>query len=210
MVKEGAGSFHGFEEFQAESIIESTVQWRSFDAEYAKGLASGDTETEHHFAAYFGELLSIKLRSRLRSSHLIEDVKQETFLRVLTAFRQKGGIENPQALGSYVNSVCNNVLLELYRAQSRIDGPPEDRASSDVDAETRLVGEEERAQVRLVLSELPNKDRQLLRWLFFEERNKDEVCRRLKVDREYLRVLVHRAKLRFRAGFLNRRTMSAG
>jgi hypothetical protein len=36
----------------------------------------------------------------------------------------------------------------------------------------------------------------------FEGRDKDEVCRELNVDRGYLRVLLHRAKARFRTGFM--------
>jgi RNA polymerase sigma-70 factor (ECF subfamily) len=38
----------------------------------------------------------------------------------------------------------------------------------------------------------------LLRWLFFDERDKDDICRELNIDRNYLRVLLHRAKNRFR------------
>ena len=34
--------------------------------------------------------------------------------------------------------------------------------------------------------------------MFLEERSKDEICREFGVDREYLRVLVHRAKNRAR------------
>ena len=41
----------------------------------------------------------------------------------------------------------------------------------------------------------------MLRWLFFDERDKDGICRELNVDRNYLRVLVHRAKMRFRERF---------
>ena len=38
--------------------------------------------------------------------------------------------------------------------------------------------------------------------LFVEERDKDDICRSLQIDRGYLRVLLHRAKQRFRAAFL--------
>ncbi len=48
--------------------------------------------------------------------------------------------------------------------------------------------------VRKVLEGLPEKDRRLLHALFIEDRDKDEVCREFKVDRNYLRVLLHRAK----------------
>lgn len=179
------------------------MQRQSFDAEYVRRLAHSDPETERDFVAYFGELLAIKLRSRLRAPEQIQDVIQETFLRVLKTLRQSG-IESPEALGSFVNSVCTNVLFELYRAQSRMADPVEDRESGETPADTAMADEEVRTQVRSVLSELPEKDRKILRWLFFDERDKSEVCRTLQVDREYLRVLVHRAKQRFRTDYLRR------
>ena len=37
-----------------------------------------------------------------------------------------------------------------------------------------------------------------LKAIFFEEKEKDEVCREFGVDRGYLRVLLHRAKQSFR------------
>jgi RNA polymerase sigma-70 factor, ECF subfamily len=43
-----------------------------------------------------------------------------------------------------------------------------------------------------------------LREVFLEERDKDEVCRDYGVDREYLRVLLHRAKQSFKAGYLKK------
>lgn len=188
--------------FRASRCIIDDVQRQSFDALYLERLTNADEATERDFAAYFGELLTIKLRSRLRSAHLIEDVKQETFLRVLKALRQKHALANPQALGSFVNSVCNNVLFELYRAQSREAEPPEDRPTGEKGAETEMVDEEGRTQVRRVLAEMPEKDRKILRWIFFEERDKDAICNHLNVDREYLRVLLHRAKMRFRSDYL--------
>ncbi len=138
------------------------VQRQSFDADYVQRLINSDSVTERAFVAYFGELLALKLRSRLRSPELIQDVSQETFLRVLRTLRQSG-IDNPEALGAFVNSVCNNVLFEVYRAQARTTEALEDRASEDTAADTTMVEEEERVQVRSVLSELPEKDRKLLR-----------------------------------------------
>ena len=97
-----------------------------FDRGYLDRLSSGDPETEAHFTRYFRELLLIKLRSRLRSAALVEDAIQETFLRVLRAVRQPGGIQSPGGFGSFVNSVCNNVLFELYRSHSRLSSLGDD------------------------------------------------------------------------------------
>ncbi len=184
-------------------IIAVIVQRQSFDAEYVRRLIQSDPATESDFVAYFSELLAIKLRSRLRAPDLIQDVIQETFLRVLRTLRQSG-IDSPEALGSFVNTTCTNILFEVYRSQSRVADPVEDRVSDEISADAAMAGEEERVQVRSVLSELPEKDRKILRWLFFDERDKGEVCRVLQVDREYLRVLVHRAKQRFRTDYLRR------
>ena len=178
------------------------MERQTFDAEYVARLISRDGETERHFTRYFDELLSIKLRSRLRSAHLIEDVKQETFLRVIGALRRNGGIEKPGALGAFVNTVCNNILFETYRNEARFTEDAEERVTPEADAETAIAQRQEREAVRMVIAELGEKDQNILRWIYLEDRDKDEICRRFNVDREYLRVLVHRAKQRFRDAYV--------
>ena len=91
---------------------------------------------------------------------------QETFQRVLSKLRT--GVENPEALGAFVNSVCNHVLFELYRQQSRTAEPPADRPSEELPPEALLIDEEQREAVLRALAELPEKDCRILRWLFYE------------------------------------------
>jgi RNA polymerase sigma-70 factor, ECF subfamily len=180
------------------------VNFVTFDEEYLRLLTEGDPVTERHFVSYFSELIRIKLRSRLRSAHLIEEVRQETFLRVLNTLRRRGGLQHADRLGAFVNTVCNNVLMEVLRAETRTHPYPDeefDPADNKVDVENELVTEERKKLVRTVLASLPPKQRDLLRMVFFEEKDKEEVCRELNVDREYLRVLIHRAKECFRTSF---------
>src|ERR1051326_744356 len=172
----------------------------SFDHEYVERLKKGDPEIERHFSAYFGELLLIKLRARLHSPQAVEDLRQETFLRVLIALRRKNNLHSPESLGAFVNSVCNNILREWYRSQSQgqLSFDNFEIADGQMSAESTLVIEERKQQVRRVLEKLSEKDRELLRQVYFNDVDKDEICRRFGVDREYLRVLVHRTKARFR------------
>jgi RNA polymerase sigma-70 factor (ECF subfamily) len=173
----------------------------SFNQEYLQRLRDGDPETQRHFTRYFGELLNIKLRNRVRSPHLIEEVRQETFLRVLLIVR-RDGIAHPDRLGAFVNSVCNNVVLEVFRNETRSLPMPESVPEVMDEApnpEAAAFSIEQKSQIRRILEALPAKDRDLLRQIFLEERDKDEVCKTFQVDREYLRVLLHRAKARFRA-----------
>jgi RNA polymerase sigma-70 factor (ECF subfamily) len=175
-----------------------------FDSTYIDRLIAGDGETERHFTSYFGDLIALKLRSRLRSPALVEDVKQETFLRVIRTLREKGVASAP-SLGAFVNAVCNNVLFETYRAQTKARlGEPEPLHTLEAPAESvesTLVDRAEHARVRRALAELPERDQQLIRWLFFEDQPKDEICKRLGIDRQYLRVMLHRVKGRFRDVF---------
>ena len=176
----------------------------SFDGDYVQRLIAGDPDTERHFTDYFGDLLTLKLRARLRSPAQVDDARQETFVRVLTTLKKKGGLATPESLGAFVNSVCNNVLLETYRGSGRhdqLDDESEGPAAGAPSPEWRILQGEERGQVRAAMAGMPEKDRELLRYLFFEERSKDDVCRELNVDRDYLRVLFHRAKQRFRERF---------
>ncbi len=176
------------------------MQFQLFTGEYVQRLTQGDPETEHHFIGYFSELLSIKLRRTLRSYHAIEDVRQETFLRVFRTLRSRG-LASPERLGAFVNGVCANVLAEHYRSATRhppVPGGKVDAPGSGPDPEYECVTEERKRCVRHVLGTLPARDREILSLIFLEEQEKDEVCRLYRVDRNHLRVLLHRAKNRFR------------
>jgi RNA polymerase sigma-70 factor, ECF subfamily len=176
----------------------------SFDAAYVRLLTDGDADTEQHFHTYFGRLLLLKLRQRLRSPAEILDARQETLMRVLISLRQKRSLEHPERLGAFVNAVCNNVLLEMGRTSRRtvllsdMAEPDIPSAVTDENPETTLVTAERQARVRDALDLLPERDRRLLREVFLNEEDKDVVCKEFGVDREYLRVLLHRAKARFK------------
>jgi len=176
----------------------------SFDDDYVRRLREGDRWTEAHFLRYFGELMLVKLRGRVRTMSRLEDIRQEVFLRVFRALRAPEGLRDGRKLGAFVNSVCNNVLLESFRKSGRTEALPEtvERMADAGDSiEQTLVTAETKAKVRRVLGELEPRDAKLLRALFFDERPKDEICAEFGVDREYLRVLVFRAKEKFRAAY---------
>jgi RNA polymerase sigma-70 factor (ECF subfamily) len=185
---------------------DNALEFFAFDNSYLERLRAGDFRTQEHFVNYFSELMRLKLRSRLRSEQAIDDVRQETFARVFAALRSGGGIREPERLGAFVNSTCNNVLLETYRNSARHPSPGEEEGDElpepAADALQQLIQKQTQENVRRVIEELPEKDRRLLREVFLEERDKDQVCRDYGVDRNYLRVLLHRAKQNFRSLYL--------
>jgi len=181
-------------------LVERTpVDFYSFDQEYLRRLGAHDPATEAHFVAYFSERLRITLRARGVDVSTIEDVRQETFCRVWGALKS-GSVNNPQGFGSYVHSVCKNVLSESRRDNYRNQHDSlefNDVPDEKLGLEELMQLSEHRELVRAILDELPERDRHLLQARFFEDRDNEEVCGDFGVDRDYLRVLFHRAINRF-------------
>jgi RNA polymerase sigma-70 factor (ECF subfamily) len=188
------------------STILKSLSKTPFDNEYLTRLREGDADTERHFVIHFSNAIRLSLRYRLRSWQLIDDIRQETFLRVLNFLRSDKIMDHPERLGAYVHSVAINVMMELLRASTRHPAMPDDAhelADQSVNPEHEAVTQERKEMVRGILDDLPEKDRLILRAIFLEDADKDDVCKRFDVNRDYLRVMLHRAKIRFKAALDN-------
>ncbi len=173
----------------------------SFDKAYVDRLRDGDPQTEKHFVAYFGQILGIMLRARMLPPERVDDVRQETFSRVISTLRREGGVKQPERFGAFVNSVCKNVYYENYRESNRSQPLMDSHLETPdkiIDLERSLITQETKELVREILGEMSQRDRDLLKAVFLEEGDKDEICKQFGVDRDYLRVRVHRAKERFK------------
>jgi RNA polymerase sigma-70 factor (ECF subfamily) len=180
------------------------LDFHQFNETYLHGLRAQDVTTEAHFVSYFSKILQNKLRRRLACPEHIKDVQQETLLRAWAAVQAEGGIRQPERFGAFVSSVCNNILRESYRARARtraLDDLQADPTDQSLAPDGVLLAAETKKQVQQVLAKLSAKDRNILHAVFFEQRDKDEVCCELGVSREYLRVLLHRAKQQFVAEY---------
>jgi RNA polymerase sigma-70 factor (ECF subfamily) len=183
------------------------VHFQTFDDGYLRRLRDGDSQVEQHFADYFGELILLKLRRRVRTRQLLEDIRQETLCRVLRAVREKNEVADARKLGAYVCGVCNYVTLELTRGENKYEAAERDfdeLPDPTQDPDAPLIDEDRRRDVQRTLAELEDRDRNLLRAVFLEELSSGEVCRRFDVEPGYLRVLVFRAKARFRQAYTRR------
>ncbi|HEY6249250.1 MAG TPA: sigma-70 family RNA polymerase sigma factor [Candidatus Angelobacter sp.] len=177
----------------------------AFDSDYLKALRRGDPAIEAHFVDHFSPILLRTLRRKVRSADQAREVRQETFLRVLAAVRSGRGVDKPERFGVFVIGVCNNIVREIYREQSRCMALSELETEPVADfpsAYALVLAEETRGKVRHMLSQLDVNEQVILEAMFLDEQSKDEICGRLGVSRSYLRVLLYRAKKQFgvRAG----------
>jgi len=178
------------------------LEFFAFDRAYVDRLRDGDPAIERHFFGYFEPFLHMMLRSRATSPDEVEDITQESFTRVLVNLRKEGGIRDPDRFGAYVCTTCKNVWREKCRSNQKgvaLDDSHYEIADSLVNLDREVANREHMEQIRRILAEMPERDAAILKAIFLEEKDKDEVCSQFAIDRDYLRVCIHRAKEKFRA-----------
>ena len=185
-------------------IIAIIVQRQSFDAEYVRRLIHSDPETERDFVSYFGELLAIKLRSRLRAP----EVDSGCHPGNLSARPEDSSPvrhrkpRSPRLFREF--RLHQRPVRGLPRAipGGRPGGRPHLRRDF---APTRRWPTKRSGPRSAACS--PNFLKKIARssaGCFSTSAIRAKCAAHLQVDREYLRVLVHRAKQRFRTDYLRR------
>jgi RNA polymerase sigma-70 factor, ECF subfamily len=126
-----------------------------------------------------------------------EDLVQESLTRFIRA-DQRQAIRNTEDLGAFLNGICRNVILEYRRRARRepvLDGTkpmPENYVRPDAEIF------EMREAIDFGLKELAERDRAVLRSLYLEGRDKEEICQEWGMTDAQFRVVLFRAKERFR------------
>jgi RNA polymerase sigma-70 factor, ECF subfamily len=96
-------------------------------------------------------------------------------------------------------------LLHKEGKHSPVPENTPEPADDRVDMDGSLINAQSKKMVAEILDGLTSKDREILRLVFFEEAERQEVCKKLGVEADYLRVLLHRAKARFEQAYLRKR-----
>ena len=128
----------------------------------------------------------------------IDDVVQETIARFLVASKEEK-LRNPDAAGAFLNGICRNVISE-YRRRSFRDEPmpevvPEPPGKSLPESELFEL----RQAIARGMAQLPDRDRRILRAFYLEEKTKEEILQQMGMTDQNFRVVLFRAKERFRS-----------
>ena len=133
----------------------------------------------------------------------VDDIVQEALMRFMVAAREEK-IHNQAAVGAFLNGICRNVVSE-YRRRNMRDEPmpevvPEPPGKSIPEAELFEL----RQAIAQGMEQLSERDRRVLRAFYLEEKSKDEILKQTGMTDENFRVVLCRAKERFRAIYLER------
>jgi RNA polymerase sigma factor (sigma-70 family) len=128
----------------------------------------------------------------------VDDIVQESIARFLFA-SQEEKVRNPEAAGAFLHGICRNVISE-YRRRSQRDEPmpevvhePPGKALPEADLF------EIRQAIARGMEQLPDRDRRILRSFYLEEKTKEEILKQTGLTDQNFRVVLCRAKERFRS-----------
>lgn len=131
----------------------------------------------------------------------VDDIVQEALMRFMVAAREDK-IRDQAALGAFLNGICRNVVSEYRRRNSRDEPMPEVMPEPPRKSIAAAELFELRQAVTQGMERLSERDRRVLRAFYLEEKSKDEILRETGMTDENFRVVLCRAKERFRAIYL--------
>jgi RNA polymerase sigma-70 factor (ECF subfamily) len=170
----------------------------SFEAELVAKIQSGQTEAETKlYDKYSARVYYLALR-QTRSPQNAEDVRAETFIRVLQAIRGNH-LRSASSVAAFILATTRNVLHEFMR-QCQAEGADQSRTpeASVPSHEHLLLDSDVRSAIEQTIARLKPRERQLLRLYYYEELPRNEIARRIGVAEERVRLVKSRALRHFR------------
>jgi RNA polymerase sigma factor (sigma-70 family) len=169
------------------------------DTELVANIQKGQSESETAlYEKYSAKVYYLALRES-KSAQDAEDVRAETFLRVLLAIRGNQ-VRSPAALPGFIVGVTRNVLRELYARRSHAGTADDPRVveAAAPSLEKLFLDREAQQAVKRVIERLKPRERAVLRMHYYEELPTEEIAQRAAIAPERVRLVKSRALKHFR------------
>lgn len=162
-------------------------------------IRQGDSEAEAWLYEKFSARVYFTALSETHSKHDAEDIRAETFLRVIQALRQDK-LRSADSLPSFIVGFTLNVIREHIRQKYRADSLEdyEYDVASEVSLESIFLDAETSRALEQAASQLKPREQQFLRMHYYDELPKEEIARRLGINEERVRLIKSRALQSFR------------
>ena len=169
------------------------------DTQLVANIQNGQSESEAAlYEKYSAKVYYLALRES-KSADDAEDVRAETFLRVLTAIRGNQ-VRSPEALSGFIVGVTRNVLRELYARRSHVETEADQNVieATAPSHEKLFLDHEAQQAVQKVIERLKPRERAVLRMHYYEELPTEVIAERVAIAPERVRLVKSRALKHFR------------
>jgi RNA polymerase sigma factor (sigma-70 family) len=170
----------------------------SSDPDLAGRIQQGDQTAESALYEKYAARIYFLALSELHSRDDAEDVRDETFLRVIQALRQ-GKLRKPESLPSFIIGIALNIIREQNRAGAKAQplSDKEFELTKGDSLESLLLDRDVRRAIEEAAESLKPRERDFLRMYYYEEMSKEEISRRLGIKEDRLRLIKSRTLKKF-------------
>ncbi len=171
----------------------------SLNNDLVTNIQQGDSAAETVLYEKFASRVYFLALSELHSKDDAEDVRAETFLRVIQALRE-GKLRSADSLPSFIVGFALNIIRELVRHKYKTDSLEDyeyDVAGEGSLEDVFLDAESSRA-IEEAAKKLKPREQQFLRMYYYEELPKEEISARLGIKEDRLRLIKSRTLQSFR------------
>lgn len=163
-------------------------------------IERGDSTAKYRLYEIFNRGIRFQLVRHLGMAD-VDDKVHDTFLIVLQAIVRKD-LRDPDRLLAYIRTIVKRQIASyieraMTNRKSRPEGEGLDLQDPCFNPEESLINHERTRIMRLALSELNARDREILIRFYLEEMPMDEICREMGLTVNQFRLLKSRAKTRF-------------
>lgn len=178
---------------------------RKIKADLLARIQNGDKSAEEELVGRYWKSLHYILNRRCKDSQLAADLTQDTFIIVISKARD-GEISEPGALAGFIRQTGINLSLGYFRKERRRATDPASDSQAQLPDTTsrndvsRLVESRQALSlVTQVINSMPiERDRQILRSYYMEERDKHKICERLNLSSPHFDRVLSRARTRLK------------
>ena len=144
----------------------------------------------------------------IKNQQLAEDLFQETFIKVIQSLRSGKYRDNGKFL-SWVIRIAHNLVIDHFRKEKQMNSVSNDdtevdlfnsRKDSDMNIEEYIIGNQIRAELRTLINELPDDQREVVLLRHYGELSFKEIA-------EQTNVSINTALGRMRYALINLRKM---
>lgn len=169
------------------------------DADLVRKIGNGESEAEEILYERFSSRVYFLALSELHSKDDAEDVRAETFLRVIQALRENK-LRKADSLPSYIVGFALNVIRENIRHKYRTDSLEDHEydIASDGSLEDAFLNADVSKALEEAAKKLKPREQQFLRMYYYEELSKEEIARKLGIKEDRLRLIKSRTLQSFR------------
>lgn len=173
------------------------------DAALTAQIQRGENSAEAALYEKYSARVYYLALSELRSVPDAEDVRTETFVRVIQAVRN-GQVRTPESLASFIVGTAHNIIREGFRQRRKaghIDQVELERRATQA-PDPFFIDPNVKRAIEQVISRLKPREQIFLRMYYYEEVAPEEIARSLGIKQERLRLIKSRALKRFKEIYL--------